>query len=150
MNRRISNKKYRMKKCGIALSRRSQPTPPKQLQNPDRLLWRSLLVLSFFVLFKNDRIPHFEIQNSLFDIRYSSKNSFYALNYTNYAVTLILIAFKPPYLPAFIPVLVSRILIPRQSQPVWQNRRNRHRLSRDRMCASRVPAGYRIKFRIRG
>ncbi|CAB1084359.1 hypothetical protein D1AOALGA4SA_11884 [Olavius algarvensis Delta 1 endosymbiont] len=50
-NRRISNKKFRMMKCGIA-------------------------ALSLFK--KNiDRIPYFDIHYSLFDIRYSLLNSFY-------------------------------------------------------------------------
>ncbi len=60
LNRRISacalhadrsNKEFPMMKCGIA----------------------SLCLLS---IIKNDRIPHFDIHNSLFDIRYSSKGSF--------------------------------------------------------------------------
>ena len=48
-NRRISNKKFRMMKCGIA-------------------------ALS---LFKTDRIHYFDIRHSLFDIRYSLFQSFF-------------------------------------------------------------------------
>jgi hypothetical protein len=51
-NRRISNKKFRMMKCGIA-------------------------ALSLFFKNNNDRIPYFDIRYSLFDIRYSLFQSFF-------------------------------------------------------------------------
>jgi hypothetical protein len=52
-NRRISNKKFRMMKCGIA-------------------------ALSLFSKNNNDRIPYFDIRYSLFDIRYSLFQSFFS------------------------------------------------------------------------
>ena len=52
-NRRISNKKFRIMKCGIA-------------------------ALSLFLKNSNDRIPYFEIHYSLFDIRYSLFQSFFS------------------------------------------------------------------------
>jgi hypothetical protein len=53
-NRRISNKKFRMMKCGIAM-------------------------LSLFSKIINDRIPYFDIHYSLFDIRYSHFQSFFSI-----------------------------------------------------------------------
>ena len=61
-NRRISNKKFRMMKCGIASGFASGYDPTGR---------------SVFFKNNNDRIPYFDIRYSLFDIRYSLFQSFF-------------------------------------------------------------------------
>jgi hypothetical protein len=56
-NRRISNKKYRMMKCGIASGFAFGYDPTGRSD--------------YFRLIYIDRIPYFDIPYSLFDIRYS-------------------------------------------------------------------------------
>ncbi len=63
----MSNKKFRMMKCGIALRGVGAATPTSRRLRSD-----------YFRLINIDRIPYFDIHYSLFIIRYSLYQSFFS------------------------------------------------------------------------